>query len=753
MRLIKKKISLEPFKSRNNFKINSYYNGSLFTFTEKSDECNYGMIPTDVIKNAKIITYSTMMRIYYFMKNYNKLLKRNTKCTSFYSEKEFIEYKDSVDYYNNEVEDKSPTKEQYYIDLKNEYDDYVSKLGNNFIDWVDNKFDKDEYGKGGGKYISPYEYLGTEDVKELKLVNCINIPILMTNTIDDIGELTTFSKEWESGDIYNENDLTTYENEIFKKNSEPGDGSIFSTKYKESYFGSIEYLNYINSEDLEWLNKSNGKTVGSLNQWDNVTENYFKDENNNELPNYELKYAYKNGNVIINPTKEDMRETYKIDTDSIYCYKNNQYKSKKHKYIINNSNKYVVFDIMINNVKLSYTIIDDIKYYSIFDSKNEFINYKGVLLSIQNGDFIEHNNEFISIDNNRDVKKLYGIVKVENKIYYINLNKKIVSINNIEKEDCSCFGCYNSNPNESTKGYEINGTNLYIYKPYKLSQGNELEGKTETKLSCLYTKPFACDNLGKTLPCSFNKDNKGNIKQPDETKENNYLGFICQVGNTSNLENYGDNKFWGNILDNIKIYYKDNNGNIIKEKYINGKNVNDIVNFIKENENNNDIIKKLYCDITYYMGAIINLENNNYFYYSNGVEYTDTTYLTLETTEFNKTKTHMFLVKYFKINYDDYFIEWDEFDNKSEKINISSFKIKFTQEHKEYRDKLNGIIYAPTFREDYKFGSSSLEKVDSNIYIDRGISNAFEKHLKLLDVSSLESLEQYGNGFYNIIKN
>jgi hypothetical protein len=42
--------------------------------------------------------------------------------------------------------------------------------------------------------------------------------------------------------------------------------------------------------------------------------------------------------------------------------------------------------------------------------------------------------------------------------------------------------------------------------------------------------------------------------------------------------------------------------------------------------------------------------------------------------------------------------------------------------------------------------------VDSDIYIDRGINAAFEKHLKLGEVTSLEALEQYGNGYFKIME-
>jgi hypothetical protein len=41
--------------------------------------------------------------------------------------------------------------------------------------------------------------------------------------------------------------------------------------------------------------------------------------------------------------------------------------------------------------------------------------------------------------------------------------------------------------------------------------------------------------------------------------------------------------------------------------------------------------------------------------------------------------------------------------------------------------------------------SSFPQNVDADIYIDRGISAAFEKHLKLQEIRTMEALENLGN--------
>lgn len=76
----------------------------------------------------------------------------------------------------------------------------------------------------------------------------------------------------------------------------------------------------------------------------------------------------------------------------------------------------------------------------------------------------------------------------------------------------------------------------------------------------------------------------------------------------------------------------------------------------------------------------------------------------------------------------------------------------FSQKYNVDMAKDNDMQVFPIFREEYRFGISTLENVDSDIYIDRGINAAFEKHLKLGEVTSLEALEQYGNGYFKIME-
>ena len=202
----------------------------------------------------------------------------------------------------------------------------------------------------------------------------------------------------------------------------------------------------------------------------------------------------------------------------------------------------------------------------------------------------------------------------------------------------------------------------------------------------------------------------------------------------------------------------------------------------------------IYCDITYYVGATLSRKDGKQYnlasearsdkhgelFYSNyGVEY-------VETVRFVKTNWEYYLKKpkdedstlpskrkdpcKHSISYPIYVyiltqdltrVDESQYDTEYA-VPMADFKFEinifsgdsdtFTERYAEEMAKHNNLQVFPTYREEYRFGISALENVDSDIYIDRGINAAFEKHLKLGEVTSLEALEQYGNGYFKIME-
>lgn len=55
-------------------------------------------------------------------------------------------------------------------------------------------------------------------------------------------------------------------------------------------------------------------------------------------------------------------------------------------------------------------------------------------------------------------------------------------------------------------------------------------------------------------------------------------------------------------------------------------------------------------------------------------------------------------------------------------------------------------------KEEYLFGIISSPEVQSDVFIDRGVTTVMELHLKLSEIRNLGQLDRYGNGFYNLTK-
>ena len=168
----------------------------------------------------------------------------------------------------------------------------------------------------------------------------------------------------------------------------------------------------------------------------------------------------------------------------------------------------------------------------------------------------------------------------------------------------------------------------------------------------------------------------------------------------------------------------------------------------------------MFCDITYHVGNIYSGNAK----ISDGVEYQ-------ETVQFVKEKVEYYLKQSNKI---ESMGENETPSNHSISYPIYIYKLKQVEE--EIRDNTYNTPYSeslaeiylrnatynnesgesenpPMFREEYKLGMSAPQNVSGDIYIDRGINSAFEKHIKISEVVSLEDMLQYGNGYFKIMDN
>jgi len=70
--------------------------------------------------------------------------------------------------------------------------------------------------------------------------------------------------------------------------------------------------------------------------------------------------------------------------------------------------------------------------------------------------------------------------------------------------------------------------------------------------------------------------------------------------------------------------------------------------------------------------------------------------------------------------------------------------------HGQGVNSTNSTLSALTI-EEYLLHITETPKVESDIFIDRGVTTVLQQHLQMSEITSLDNLVDYGNGYYNII--
>ena len=153
---------------------------------------------------------------------------------------------------------------------------------------------------------------------------------------------------------------------------------------------------------------------------------------------------------------------------------------------------------------------------------------------------------------------------------------------------------------------------------------------------------------------------------------------------------------------------------------------------------------KLYSVTTYFSGAPLSIgfnlsEDPNYF---TGVDniYPNLTVYTIDaqTSNLLGTGLHYYTYNFNRLVYNAY-------------VN-TYFSIPYTEVlyQSEGWNSSNTTLSAITKEEIY-FGIVFPPKVENNVFIDRGSVTVFEKHSRLSSIITMEQLEEYGNGYYNLV--
>lgn len=808
---------------------------------------------------VKILTYHTLNKWYTFFKKYYELLSNPSFKRT---------YSSAIEYYKYEINGKNQDvlKEYEYFDKL-----YESRGGKDTYDWIVNnciiQFNiPEEFANGWNctylyypqaikwywwfkERCEKYGDASTiEDCQEtddccdckefLKLGGCsffnalsswinslgglyntfatnsasVSIPITFTNSIDDIGEMSIFSSDWqEETDYHNTigNSYGTVVNSLHQINDETLEEEYYYDTYmiKNGAYKGYTYNDYY-------------ENVPVFDAWTNYTDYYIEHNKNEFTPsnNSISSYTYSplNNKIIYNSVQNDVTLSVPINRMEVTCIEGNMYE------IINGKYTQLCYDSSLiaslkykNNFKLQIFKDGDLEY-AMFNGKRKIVetdkdgiekiyflkssNCNDSGCNIYNGKYVVYNNTLYLVDNNKisifddEYTKIYpvlnGYFEYNGNIYYISGSTVVIS-NGYEFNDTDNSFIYTFRSLSDDDLYLlgindmlINDNSVTIKYKYVETRCDIISGYTDSKLDLVRRKEITTDDLGNELPGYLqslvyigNGENQSNYNTPyDECT----LDILYKVGDVSNLkplvdtEIFGENKYHGNIITSIKFYYLDKHGNEVPGliMYSNTDDCSYRIELLRDRyesmSENPDIINTMYCEITYYIGATIKKIGKTYSLdtdFHTGVKYIDKVRVTKQVGNYFMDENNSFTFKYYLLEPDNGSVDLSDFNDSviwdtSTKFefkpliykngnNISDMTPDEFKEDKGWEHN-NGMMVAPLIRTEFNLASSYPQIVDADIYIDRGISAAYEKHLKLQEIRTMQSLENYQNGWFKI---
>lgn len=197
--------------------------------------------------------------------------------------------------------------------------------------------------------------------------------------------------------------------------------------------------------------------------------------------------------------------------------------------------------------------------------------------------------------------------------------------------------------------------------------------------------------------------------------------------------------------------------------------------------------EQMYCEIKYHIGAILirrrdELNEQVTYDISNdfheGVEYTDTFTVSENECIYYINETDFLILKHLKLQQSMKDVDMGDYNKTIIQVPISEFKVRINLWYEDCLeqdtygnclkktiddhiftnnktsdatfDAYNGMTDFPLIRKDWCIGFTGLENKTHDIYIDRGVAQAYDMHLKLGEIKSFEALENYGNGYFRI---
>lgn len=102
-----------------------------------------------------------------------------------------------------------------------------------------------------------------------------------------------------------------------------------------------------------------------------------------------------------------------------------------------------------------------------------------------------------------------------------------------------------------------------------------------------------------------------------------------------------------------------------------------------------------------------------------------------------------------------YGIAYQEYTGKTRTVTINNTTARIPLTIFNYKGQgwnETDVSLSALTKEEYLFGIISPPEVQSDVFIDRGITTVMDKHLRMSEIKNLGQLERYGNGYYNLTK-
>ena len=609
----------------------------------------------------------------------------------------------------------------------------------------------------------------------------------MFSNIENVGSFSYLTSDYNTNEDYRTatssyNQVNTHSGTVVTYEGKPmilssGSGSKFDTKFMEKDFDK--------------------------NGWKDYTSKYFEDNSATEKTNpNEYWYAYKDDGTFVTGTSSTevqalLNDKYPLTQVQEVFYNGELYSMFKSEYGIYSGNSYLDGNYYIVErdeiTNTPYASINGSVFYATLDEgvyKFDFFQKEFPLTAsiTDMENFVTIEGKVMNVGNNAEFELdgysgyvITHVGQIGADIYYYNSNSKSLT-QNISSMLVSV---------NSATCYVQGDCLISVYKGDAIpKRGDIIIGTCPSKLTSLESSDLLIDDVGNMIHGVYNVSNFKTQQPPSGL----VLELSYQVGNTANVKQFSKtvtddsqieslqtNYFIGDIIDSM-VFYFDCEDKSERDKTMVSASTS-ALSAIKESiGKKSDSINYLYndisCDITYYKGATLKRDKGSDKLYRDssryeGVKCTETVRFPLKAvtyfleksndnvTPINETNHANSSVGYtiyvYELEQEVSMIQSDTYET-SYPTPLSNFEMKtcvwngstWTTDGYDDFERGNGINAFPVFMEEYSLHTAAPQSVSGDIYINRGVNAAIDKHLRLGEVTSLESLTQYGNGFYLI---